>query len=232
EVGYTKENYPDIQIEALQTLDPTGENWRDDKGRHVSTDLFDQKAFYFAKGIEGKNVANYQSDEYYLNQHVFNNEYSYFGKLITEKLTKIINLPVFKNTGNGISMATKNLGYAAVCNTGRLHQPLFFRVCTEVVAAPWVRDKLVLNITDGLKGQYDGGPGFNDQFVYEHHTLYFATDPFALDMVCHNQLLEKRKAMEVQVNEHPMYTSYLHDAERLGLGIADLKKIEHIQLKA
>ena len=27
--------------------------------------------------------------------------------------TKIINVPVLKNTGNGISMATKNLGYGA-----------------------------------------------------------------------------------------------------------------------
>ena len=37
--------------------------------------------------IVGKGVRGYPSDEFYLNQHVFNGEYSYFGKLVTKKLT-------------------------------------------------------------------------------------------------------------------------------------------------
>jgi len=234
DAGYTKENFPGVRIEALQTMDLTqgGTSWRKEDGTHVSADKFDMDAYYFAKGIEGKGVANNADDELYLNQHVVNTEYSYFGKLITQELTKIINLPVFKNTGGGVSMATKNIGYAAVNNTGRLHQPIFFRVCTEVLAAPWVRDKLVLNIIDGLRGQYEGGPGFNAQFVYDHHTLYFATDPFAVDMLCHTQLKEKRKAMEVKVSDNPIYTDYLFQAEELGLGIVDMEKIEHIQVMA
>jgi len=165
----------------------------------------------------------------YLNQHVVNDKHSYFGKLLTSKLTKIINIPVFKNTGNGISMATKNLGYGAVCNTGRLHQPLFFDVCTEVLAFPAIRDKLVLNITDGLRGQYEGGPMPNAQFTWQYDRLFLATDPFALDMVCHNLLVEKRKAMKIKVNEHPKYSEYLRYGEKLGLGVADPAKIKHLK---
>jgi hypothetical protein len=146
-------------------------------------------------------------------------------------LTKIINLPVFKNTGNGISMATKNIGYGAIANTGRLHKPLFFDVCTEVMAFPAIRDKVVLNITDGIRGQYEGGPMGNAQFVYPNHSLYFATDPFALDMICHNQLVAKRIAMGIEANQHPRFSKYLHDAEKLGLGIADVKKIDHIRIE-
>lgn len=230
--GYTKENFPGVGIETLQTLDVTGDSWRDEDGNHVSAGNFDKEAFYFAKGIYGKGVKQYKDDEFYLNQHVFNGEYSYFGKLITKKLTKIINLPAFKNTGAGISMALKNLGYAAVCNTGRLHYPLFFRVCTEVTAAPWIRDKLVLNITDALRGQYDGGPGLNAQFVYDKHTLYFATDPFALDMICHIDISNKRKEKKRAVSSDSRYTDYLHQGEKLGLGIADPEKIEHIKVIA
>ena len=122
-------------------------------------------------------------------------------------------------------MATKNVGYAAVCNTGRLHAPLSFKVCTEVLAAPVVRDKLVLNITDGLRGQYEGGPDKNEKFVYPNRSLYFATDPFALDMVCHRELVAKRKEMGIAVNEHPRFTEYLNYAEKLGLGIADPARI-------
>jgi len=230
--GYTAERFPGIAIEGLQTMDEEGSSWRDAAGKHVSIPNFDQEVFYFAKGIVGKGVRGYKDDEYYENQHVFTGEYSYFGKLVTQRLTKIVNLAAYKNTGNGISMATKNLGYAAICNTGRLHAPLFFRVCTEVLAAPTVRDKLVLNVTDGLRAQYDGGPDVNEQFLYANHSLYFATDPFAADMVCHRQLVAKRKAMGVTVNEHPRFTEYLHYAETLGLGVADPARITHVLASA
>jgi uncharacterized protein (DUF362 family) len=168
-------------------------------------------------------------DEAYLNQHVFNGKYSYFGRLITQKLTKIINIPVFKNAGNGISMATKNLGYGAICNTNRLHNPLFFNVNTEVLAFPALRDKLVLNIVDGIRGQYDGGPMAVAKFAYPLCTLFLATDPIAVDTVCNRIIVEKRRSMKVKVNEHPVFTDYLRYAERIGLGIADIDKIKHIK---
>lgn len=228
EAGFTSERYPGIRIVGLQEMfmPEEGEDaekvFLNKKGEHKSMVNFDKDVYYWAD-VEAP------SDAQYLNQHVVNGKESYFGKLVTNELTKIINLPVFKNTGNGISVATKNLGYAAICNTGRLHRPLFFDVCTEVVAFPAIRDKVVLNITDGLRGQYDGGPGPNSQFVYDYNTMYFATDPFASDMVCHNAIVEKRKEMKVDVNEHPRFTDYLRYGERLGLGIADVEKISLVE---
>ena len=229
DAGFTADRFPGVRIEGLQTMDEEGNRWRDANGNHVSTANFDLDAYYFAKGVMGKGVRGYKDDEFYLNQHVFAGEYSYFGKLVTRGLTKIVNLAAYKNTGNGISMATKNLGFASVCNTGRLHAPLGFKVCTEVLAAPWVRDKLVLNVTDGLRAQYDGGPDKDEKFIYPNRALYFATDPFALDMTCHRELVAKRKAMGVAVNEHPKFTEYLFYAERLGLGVADPAKIRLVQ---
>jgi len=232
DAGFTPQRFPGVRIEGLQTMDENGNRWRDKDGNHVSRGNFDQKVYYFAKGIVGKNVVGYKDDEFYLNQHVFNGEYSYFGKLITQRLTKIINLAPYKNTGSGISMATKNLGYASICNTARLHAPLFFKVCTEVLAAPVIRDKLVLNVTDGIRGQYDGGPDKNAQFVYPNHSLYFATDPFALDMICHRELMAKRRQMGSEVNQHPRFTEYLYYAEKLGLGVASPDKIKLVLLQA
>lgn len=232
DAGFTPERFPGIRLEGLQTMDEQGDSWRDAEGNHVSTANFDKNVYYFAKGVTGKGIEGYKDDGFYLNQHVFNGEYSYFGRLVTQRLTKIINLAAFKNTGNGISMATKNLGYGAICNTGRLHRPLFFKVCTEVLAAPVIRDRLVLNITDGLRGQYEDGPQMNAQFVYPNHSLYFATDPFALDMVCHRQLVAKRKESGIKVNEHPRFTDYLRYAEKLGLGITDLKAIYYRRVQA
>ncbi len=229
EAGFTNERFPGIGIEGLQTMDEAAaegksnddSHWLKEDGTHVSAENFDMDVYYWVD-VEGP------KDQPYLNQHVFNGKYSYFGKLLTQKLNKIINIPVFKNSGNGISMATKNLGYGSICNTNRLHRPLFFDVCTEVLAFPVIRNKLVLNITDGLRAQYDGGPAANAKFTYLFNTLFFATDPFALDMTCHNILVQKRKEMNVKVNEHPRFTEYLRYAERLGLGIADPGKIEHV----
>ncbi|MCJ7587848.1 MAG: DUF362 domain-containing protein [Candidatus Aminicenantes bacterium] len=230
DAGFTKERYPGCRIEGLQTMDEaaaegkTQDNsrWLRPDGTHVSTGNFDLDAYYWAD-VEGP------KDLAYLNQHVYNGKYSYFGKLLTQDLTKFINIPVFKNTGNAISMATKNIGYGAVCNTNRLHAPLFLDVCVEVPAFPAVRDKMVLNITDGLRAQYDGGPGPEAKFTYLYNTLFFATDPFALDLVCHNILVEKRKSMGVRVNEHPKYTEYFRYAQKLGLGIGDPAVIQHVR---
>jgi len=229
DAGFTAERFPGVSIEGLQTMDEAAaegrsddnRRWLDQNGQHHSAANFDQEVYYWAD-------VDAPQDNAYLNQHVFNGRHSYFGNLLTKKLTKIINVPVFKNTGNGISIATKNIGYGAICNTGRLHRPLFFDVCTEVLAFPVIRDKMVLNIVDGLRGQYDGGPGPAAQFVYDYQTLFFATDPIALDMTCHRLLVEKRKMMQVNVNEHPKYTDYLHYAEKIGLGIANPEKITHI----
>jgi hypothetical protein len=235
DAGFTPARFPGIGIAGLQTMDETaaeaamkGEEvdnskWLRETGRHVSEENFDKDVYYWAD-VEGP------KDMAYLNQHVFNAKYSYFGKLLTQKLTKIINVSVFKNTGNGISMATKNMGYGSICNTNRLHRPLFFDVCTEVLAFPVIRDKLVLNITDGLIGQYDGGPMANAQFLFTYDRLFFATDPFALDRVCQALIIEKRKSMEIKVNEHPRYTEYLRYAEQLGLGVGHMEKIKHIKV--
>ena len=231
DAGYVADAFPKgVRIEGLQTMDEAGNKWKDANGDHVSLNNFDKDVFYFAKGIVGKGVKGYPNDEFYLNQHVYNGEYSYFGKLVTKRLTKIINLAAFKNTGPGISMATKNVGYGSLCNTGRLHAPLFFNVCTEVLAAPVIREKLVLNVTEALRAQYDGGPDKNAQFVYPNHSLYFATDPFALDMICHRQLGAKRVEMGIAANTNPRFTEYLHYAERLGLGIANPDKILHVKV--
>lgn len=230
DAGFTKERFPGIAIEGLQTMDEQGNKWRGPDGKHLSIDNFDQAVYYEVKGALWTSDRNQKNEDGYLNQHVFNGERSFFGKLITKKLTRIINVAAYKNTGAAISMATKNLGYGAVCNTGRLHASLGLKVNTEVLAAPVLRDKLALNITDGLRAQYDGGPDKNAQFVYDNHSLYFATDPFALDMVCHDEITAKRKEKGVPANTSPRTTEYLRYAETLGLGVVTADKMTIVRV--
>ncbi len=230
DAGFTKERFPGIGVEGLQTMDETGNKWRGPDGKHLSVDNFDQEVYYEAKGAVWTSDRNQKNEEGYLNQHVFNGERSFFGKLLTRRLTRVINLAAYKNTGAAISMATKNLGYGSVCNTGRLHAGLALKVCAEVIAAPVLRDKLALNITDGLRAQYDGGPDKNAQFVYDNHSLYFATDPFALDMACHQELAAKRAEQGVKAGDNPRYTEYLRYAETLGIGVVAPDKLTVVKV--
>lgn len=231
DAGFTPDRFPGVGIEGLQTMDEAAaagqsqdnSRWLTPDGHHVSESQFDLTFSYWVDVEAPKDLA-------YLNQHVFNGKDSYFGKLLTRRLTKIINLPVFKNTGNAISMATKNVGYGSVCNTNRLHKLLGLNVNTEVHAFPVIRDKLVLNVTDALRSQYDGGPDAAAPYIYSQGSLFLATDPFALDTVCQRLINDKRKAMGVKVSEHPMLTEYLRYGERLGLGVADPGKIQHVTL--
>ena len=139
-----------VRIEGLQTMDETGNTWKDANGNHVSIDNFDKDVFYFAKGVVGQGRAGLQGRRV-LPEPARVQRRVLLLRQAADAAADEDRQPggVTRTRAHGISMATKNMGYGSVCNTGRLHAPLFFNVCTEVLAAPVVRDKLVLNVTDG-----------------------------------------------------------------------------------
>ena len=110
---------------------------------------------------------------------------SYFTKIVTETVTKIVNVPILKNAGATTTCCLKNLSYGSLSNTSRLHK-LWMKSVAEPCAFPVLRDKVVLNIVDGLQACYDGGPGANPKFIYDANVLLFGTDPVAVDAVAHD----------------------------------------------
>ena len=113
---------------------------------------------------------------------------SYAARFITKEVNKLVNVPCLKDHQSaGITLALKNLSHGLVNNVCRSHGTITLNACNDfipaVVAMPVIRNKTVLHILDGVKGVYDGGPGAPPQFVWEHKTLYFATDPVALDHI-------------------------------------------------
>lgn len=125
---------------------------------------------------------------------------SYAARFITREVNKLINLPVLKDHQSaGVTLALNNLSHGLVNNVCRSHSSTTLNACgafiPAVVSIPVIRNKVVLNILDGIKGLYHGGPGARPQFVWEHHTLYFATDPVALDHIGWKAIDEKRLAL-------------------------------------
>ena len=111
---------------------------------------------------------------------------SYVAKTIARQVNKFINLPVLKHHQSaGVTIALKNMSHGMVNNVNRSHLTPTANACgmfiPSVVSLPVIRQKAVLHICDGVKASYHGGPGARQQFVWEHKTMYFATDPVALD---------------------------------------------------
>jgi hypothetical protein len=94
-----------------------------------------------------------------------------------------------------------------------------------VCCFPPVRDKVVLNIVDGLRGCYQGGPGANPQFICNYNTLLVGTDPVAVDRIGYEIVLQKRIEEGIQQEDSPRGRAFMEYAAELGLGEANTENI-------
>ncbi len=218
DVGFTQENYPGIRIVGTEQMDKDGLYYGKD-GKLYGEHMIDRDWYYWAD-VEG------EYDEYTMPYMVNGGKYSYFSKIITQELDKIINIPILKNAGMTVTLALKNLAFGAVSNTGRLHAKLWNETCAQVCAFAPLRDKVVLNIVDGIKGCFNGGPGANPQFFCDYHSIITGSDPVAVDRIGFDIVIAKRIAEGLQKAATPQGLEFMLQAEKLSLGIADREKIE------
>lgn len=179
---------------------------------------------------------------------------SYMASIVAHEVTKIINVPTMKDhSASGVTGALKNLAYGTFNNVARTHRaphsftnPMIGLMCT---VEP-LRSKAVLHIMDGMRQVWHGGPLTQVQeFIDPAGILLVATDPVAMDTI-------ELEAIEKTRRERGAPTVWLHDpnsitsesqdfyhnasknlffrqpghiaaAGKLGLGVADLKQIDH-----
>ncbi len=218
EAGFTGENYPGIKIIGTETKDEKG-SFYDTEGKLYSERMIDKDWYYWAD-VEG------EYDAYTMPYMVNGGKYSYFTKICTQMVDKIINIPIMKNAGSSVTLAMKNLAFGSVTNTGRLHKQLWAETCAFVCAFPPLRDKVVLNILDGIRGCFDGGPAANPQFFTNYKTILLSTDPVAVDRIGYEMILRKRIEEKIQKEEAASARNFMNLAQELMLGVADLDRIE------
>jgi uncharacterized protein (DUF362 family) len=118
---------------------------------------------------------------------------------VTSMVNKIITIPVLKDHRSaGVTLALKNLSHGMNNNVARSHLPSIYRLgdrrsapnqCNTFIPTAAgqlaLRQKATLHILDGLIGVYEGGPGSWNQTwaTWPRQSLFFATDPVALDHV-------------------------------------------------
>lgn len=204
------------------------------------------------QGIDGYDPECYVELPFTLPGHDLNSPAairSHAALFVSRDITKLINIPVLKtHNAAGVTLALKNLSHGLVNNVSRSHDGPDLRYTDfipNVVNMPVIRQKTVLNILDGTKGLFHGGPGLTsymvENFIWDHKTLYFATDPVALDVIGRRVLEEQRARKKLwpiadnksdDVWKSPRrQPQYIEGAGRIGLGESDPAKIDFRPLK-
>lgn len=222
DADFTEANYPGITFMSTECYDDK-KSYISKEGRFYSEDWIDKNHYFFAE-VEG------EYDAYTLPYMVNGGKYSYVTKICTEKVTKIINVPVLKNAGAAVTLCMKNLGFGAISNTQRLHQHFWHETSAYVCALPPIRDKVVLNIADGIFGCFEGGPAANPQYICQYKTLLVGSDPVAVDRIGHDIVLAKRIEEGIQKEDRPGSQTFMQLGQELQLGVADRAQIELIEL--
>ena len=152
---------------------------------------------------------------------------SFVSKLVSREITKIINVtPLLNHNVAGVSGNLFGLTMGSVDNTYRFERDALrlSKAVPEVYALRSVGDKVVLNITDALICQYEGGQRGLLHYSTVLDQLRFSRDPVALDMLSIKELDRQRRATKSPYVK-PNFDLYAN-AALLELGVNDVTRIQ------
>jgi uncharacterized protein (DUF362 family) len=157
---------------------------------------------------------------------------SFVSKLITREITKIISLtPLLNHNNAGVSGNLYGLAVGSVDNTLRFEtdDDRLAAAVPEIYALRVLGDRVVLNITDALICQYQGGERGLLHYSAILNQLRFSRDPVALDVLSIQELDRQRKAAGVTAVKNNL--ELYHNATLLEIGVSDLQKIQVERLR-
>jgi len=157
---------------------------------------------------------------------------SHVSKLVAQELTKIINItPLLNHNDAGVCGNLYSLALGCADNSYRFENDAnrLAQAVPEIYALPTVGDKVVLNLTDALICQYEGGDRGLLHYSTMLNQLRLSRDPVALDALSIKELDAQRRKAKVP-NLRPNVELY-RNAALLELGVAEpgRMKIETIR---
>jgi uncharacterized protein (DUF362 family) len=120
-------------------------------------------------------------------------------RLVSERFTKIINVPNMKDHGAaGVTGCLKNIAYGDFSNVARSHRNektnTYSFIGTLAMVEP-LRSITTLQVMDGLRGVWHGGPfSYTNKFRFYPKQMMFGTDPVAVDRLLLDVIDNKRKS--------------------------------------
>jgi uncharacterized protein (DUF362 family) len=175
-------------------------------------------------------------------------------RLVSKRLTKIINIPNMKDHGAaGVTGCLKNIAYGSFSNVARTHyrgKSHTYSVIGTLASIEPLRSRTVLQIMDGLRGVWHGGPfARTTRYVFYPRQIMFGTDPVAIDRLLLDIIDNERRAhgaisiwdrspaslkiddgqardADPNVNIIIREPGHIEYASTLGLGVYDVSKIK------
>ncbi len=157
---------------------------------------------------------------------------SHFSRIVSSQVTKIINVPVMSDSGaTGLAGCLYNVTLPNIDNWRRFTQygTLGASGIAEIYSDPVIKDKVVLNIMDGLLAGYADGPASHPNYAVHHGTLLASRDPVAIDALALRTLEQLRVGAKLPpIGEHAAHVGI---AAQLGLGNSDpaLIKVRNVE---
>jgi len=156
---------------------------------------------------------------------------AHFTTIVTKLCTKLINVrPLKHHSGTGISLCLKGMAFGMCSGNGGAHHP--DHCCPFIAtacASHWARDKLVLNIMDGLRPQIHGGPWQAPEYQVNWDAIAVCKDPVALDFAAVSFLEKMRKQAGLpKLWDNPRDNpKHILQAAQKRLGVASWDKIDY-----
>jgi hypothetical protein len=152
---------------------------------------------------------------------------SFVSKLVSREMTKIINItPLLNHNDAGVSGNLYSLATGSVDNLIRFEssRQALTTAIPEIYSLQALSDHVVLNITDALICQYEGGERGLLHYSATLNQLRFSLDPVALDVLSIQELDRQRQVVHAP-SVKPNLKLY-SIAALLQLGVDDLKRIQ------
>ena len=157
---------------------------------------------------------------------------SFVSKIVSQQITKIISIaPLLNREDAGVCGHLYSVALGSVDNTLRFEGDAgrLAVAVPEIYALPVLGDRVALNITDALIGQYEGGSRGLLHYSTVLNQLWFSRDPVALDTLAIKELDRERRALDAP--EFKLNLELYANAALLQLGVNDPAKIQVERLR-
>jgi hypothetical protein len=121
---------------------------------------------------------------------------SYVTRLLTRRITKIINIaPLLNHNQAGVSGLLYSLALGSVDNVLRFegHSGRLATAVPEIIALPEIGDRVVLNVVDALICQYEGEQRSLLHYSTVLNQIRLGLDPVAMDILSAREVQRQRK---------------------------------------
>ncbi len=150
---------------------------------------------------------------------------------IVEEADVLINVPVLKDHDiAGISCAMKNF-YGAIYNPNKFHGNNCDPFVADLYNHPTLKNKCRLHVCDASRIQVHNGPAFYPKYVKEYGGIMVSMNAVAIDYTGWRLIERERQAMGLpSLKDEGRAPAYIFTAARLGLGKAEEKSVERLNI--